>query len=347
MYQVKIALGHVAVTLAFLTGLVSLAPAAAAATPPKVVFLGDFATYYWTSGFAANPNWINKGELGFAFWGGTAGSIADRFQTDVVSLHPQIVHIMMGASDAQLVDDATFRFGPGGPAGYLAQMITEAKAANIKVIVGIEPQDFTEGNLAPMNAAMIAVAQANGVPVINYGNVLCGCVAPLGGSTGFDFATGASYLEPTPVPNPTPPLETGGTIPSPAGYAVMTQMAEAVINTMGAKLEGGYLQNAQQFNSNIANNNAPGGPSNVNTVAPNAVVQFTPYGYYSNGMLVPFLNSTFEGSSGTWVSSNPEVLYVNQMGLMWALNPGTASITYTSPTGVKFNRWVMYVPDPN
>jgi hypothetical protein len=28
---------------------------------PKVVFIGDYFTYEWTSAFAANPNWINQG----------------------------------------------------------------------------------------------------------------------------------------------------------------------------------------------------------------------------------------------------------------------------------------------
>jgi len=83
--------------------------------------------------------------------------------------------------------------------------------------------------------------------------------------------------------------------------------------------------------------------SNVNTVGPGYQLQFTPYGWYSNGLLEPFVNSTYAGSSGTWASSNPTVMYVNQTGVAWALSPGKANITYTSPTGVNFNLWTMTV----
>lgn len=42
-------------------------------------------------------------------------------------------------------------------------------------------------------------------------------------------------------------------------------------------------------------------------------------------------------------------MYVNQQGLAYALSAGTATITYTSPTGVKFSEWIMSragVPKP-
>jgi hypothetical protein len=42
--------------------------------PPKVVFIGDYITYYWDSAFAANPNWINKGSTGVAEFGPTSTS---------------------------------------------------------------------------------------------------------------------------------------------------------------------------------------------------------------------------------------------------------------------------------
>jgi hypothetical protein len=120
----------------------------------------------------------------------------------------------------------------------------------------------------------------------------------------------------------------------------MTEMAQATINTLNAKLTGGYLQNIEQGTPNETTN----GPApNVNAVSPAAVIQFTPYGIYSNGLVEPLLNSSFAGSTGTWTSSNPLVMYVNQKGLAWSLSPGTAIIRYTSPGGVSFNEWVMYV----
>jgi uncharacterized protein YjdB len=60
-------------------------------------------------------------------------------------------------------------------------------------------------------------------------------------------------------------------------------------------------------------------------------------------LVAPFVNDTFAGSSGTWASSSPLVMSVSQTGLAWALAPGTAAITYTSPSGVKFSEWIMYV----
>ena len=83
----------------------------------------------------------------------------------------------------------------------------------------------------------------------------------------------------------------------------------------------------------------------MNTVAPAAVIQFTPYGAYSNGLLEPFLYSNFAGSTGTWTSNNPLVMYVSQKGLAWSLSPGTAIIRYTSPGGVAFSEWIMYITE--
>ena len=77
------------------------ASAASAATQPKVVFIGDYFTYLWSSAFAANPNWINEGADGLGVVGGgeQSSQTLARFQSDVVALHPAIVHIMIGAND--------------------------------------------------------------------------------------------------------------------------------------------------------------------------------------------------------------------------------------------------------
>lgn len=125
----------------------------------------------------------------------------------------------------------------------------------------------------------------------------------------------------------------------------MTQMAAAVINTLNLKLEGGYLQDVEQANDRV---NAGTPIVNGNTVSTQALIQFTPYGVYSGlSAAQPMLNSNYAGATGTWASSNPLVMYVSQSGLAWALTAGTANITYTSPTGVKFSEWTMYVGDGN
>jgi hypothetical protein len=53
-----------------------------------------------------------------------------------------------------------------------------------------------------------------------------------------------------------------------------------------------------------------------------------------------------QDATGTWTSSNPVVMNINQQGLAWALSSGTTIIRYTSPTGVAFSEWVMYVSAP-
>jgi uncharacterized protein YjdB len=57
-------------------------------------------------------------------------------------------------------------------------------------------------------------------------------------------------------------------------------------------------------------------------------------------------NTTWEGSNGTWTSSNPLVMSVNQQGLAFATTGGTAIIRYTPPNGLKFSEWIMYVQAP-
>jgi hypothetical protein len=124
----------------------------------------------------------------------------------------------------------------------------------------------------------------------------------------------------------------------------MTQMAETAITSMTYTLKSGYLQNLQYPESNVCCDGAP--VYNVNAVAPNSILQFTPQGVFSDGSTHPMLNTTFAGASGTWTSSNPLVMYVSQEGLAWSLSQGTANITYTSPNGVRFSYWTMTVWPP-
>jgi hypothetical protein len=55
------------------------------------------------------------------------------------------------------------------------------------------------------------------------------------------------------------------------------------------------------------------------------------------------LNLNFQGSNGTWTSRNPMVMYISQTGYATAITPVTAIIRYTSPGGVAFSEWIMYV----
>jgi hypothetical protein len=137
-----------------------LCSVANAATPaPQVVFIGDYYTYNWTSAFAANPNWINKGINGNDLDGQTSSDVLARFQTDVVSLNPAIVHIMVGDFDAEISSAASTQYTPPAFAANLDAMVKAATAANIKVILGISPgigPDGGIGYLLPQIDSIIA-----------------------------------------------------------------------------------------------------------------------------------------------------------------------------------------------
>jgi lysophospholipase L1-like esterase len=97
-------------------------------------------TYYWTSGFAANPNWINQGSPGV--YAGNSSEALAAFQADVVSLHPTIIHIMLGAADASTATEAGYQLAIPSFLNNLEAMVKEAKAANTQVILGIESPYF-------------------------------------------------------------------------------------------------------------------------------------------------------------------------------------------------------------
>ncbi len=235
-------------------------PGATAA--PKVVFIGDQFTYMWgaTPPFAANPNWINRGwawtpvtNCFLICEGGTSGAALARFQTDVIDLHPTIVHIMVGADDLATDDTGIQAAGGIAPSFMtsLEEMVNMAKAADIRVILGIESVAWA--NATPpypqqLNAIVAAYGAQNNIPVINYGDALCQCVSSIGGAS--------ASVPPGPYMVPGATL---GSVPNAAGYALMTEMAEAVINTLGQTPVGGYLQNMELSDQSL-NSAVPSSP---------------------------------------------------------------------------------------
>ena len=342
--QSKLTLATFALLLSALVPLVAtaqLAPNYHRLQPaPKVVFIGDYITYEWASAFDANPNWINQGDP--APFNGSAAALA-RFQSDVVSLHPAAVHIMVGAFDAAYVSDESALFDFPGFVSNLDAMVKEAKAANIKVILGTTPPINTlqSGYLTQINAAIAGYGAANNIPVINYADLLCGC-ASLSMTNPFALYGTTPLMMPSAIVQVVP--DGDGVLPSTAGYAKMTQLAETIVATVNLTLKSGWLQDVEPPNETLDGGGVTG--INVNTVSPPAVVQFTPIGLYSDGSQHPLLNTDVQGSTGTWTSSNPVVMNVNQQGLAWALSQGTTIIRYTSPTGVAFSEWIMYVTAP-
>ena len=66
-----------------------------------------------------------------------------------------------------------------------------------------------------------------------------------------------------PTPNVVPEPDTGGILPSTAGYAQMTQLAEIAVATVNLTLKSGWLQDVE-----LPNETLNGSPINVNTVSP-------------------------------------------------------------------------------
>jgi hypothetical protein len=87
------------------------------------------------------------------------------------------------------------------------------------------------------------------------------------------------------APNVVPEPGVGGVLPSTAGYAAMTQLAETAVATENLTLKSGWLQDVELPNETVG-----GSQVNVNSVSPPAAVQFTPIGYYSDGSQHPLLN---------------------------------------------------------
>ncbi len=312
--------------------------ATAATNPPKVVFIGDWVTYGWTGAFTANKNWINEGTPGAGLAGkGDSGGTLARFQSDVVNLHPAIVHIMLGSSDADEDHDANFQLTLPSFLTNLDAMVKEAKVANIKVILGIEPStlSYESSILEQLNSVIASYGAANNIPVINYEGALCGYMCSGSGTAvGYSWTSKSSLLVTS--------GENGGLVPSGIGYSVMTQMAKATINSLNLTLKEGWLQDVQQANGNEDSGPAP----DVNTVQPGAVLQFTPTALYSDGSQQVLLSTNLQGSNGAWTSSDPLVMYVSPSGMTWAVSQGTAIIRYQSPSGMKFSEWIMYVKPP-
>jgi lysophospholipase L1-like esterase len=202
------------------------------ARSPKVVFIGDDTTLNW---FPQTALWINKGVAG-----DTSGKMLARFQTDVIDLHPDIVHILLGTYDVSSETPWQVACGPATGAtatcANLDAMVTMAQAAKIKVIIGT-PTPWGSGSLATQLQNQAAtVAKGNeeflcqslryrvqydplyaGIPLVDYNQVLSG-----GGPGDSPF-----------LPN----LTDNGIDPNAAGYALMTPLAETAIAAL--KVGGG------------------------------------------------------------------------------------------------------------
>jgi hypothetical protein len=319
-----------------------LAVSAKAQTLPKVVFTGDEVTHTWqqSASFQANENWIGAGVPGIPYLPGNGYSagVLSEFQTNVINQHPDFVFIETGASDIVYTSDATtYGLDWGGSASAIVGMVKMAQAAGIKVILGnIITTGFESDHY---NLWLQAYTQAENIPLVNFQSVLEGANStsgPLGGCVPC-VSEPATLLVSTASPYPM-------SLPTEAGSQLMTQMAQAAIATYGLTITGGYLSNVQAVPG--LNNDSPQFEPSVNNVAMGAGVQFTPQAAWNDGVTRPMTNIPYGGVIGTWSSSNPKVMAVNQQGFAYAYLPGTATIRFTTSGGHTFSPWTMTVSSP-
>jgi hypothetical protein len=300
-----------------LTSLLLLVPSAASAasvaTPanPKVVFVGDQVTANWPL-TQTNTNWINQGKAN-----ASCETLAGNIQA-AIALHPNVIHIMAGMIDQFNEAGMGATYATGDFAGCLQGMAQAAKAANIQVVFGLEPQSGATGysgeyvSPSTMNTIIAAYAAQQGITVINYENV--------------------------PVTGP----YAGDLTPNSLGYQTMTALLENVLPTLNLPLAGGYLQNVAVNPYSDVGSTTP--VANQNTVLPGDGVSFTAVGWFNNNPSIQKqLNTNIYGMNGTWTSSNPLVMTIDPFGNAQALTVGTATIRYTSLIGVPFSEWVMNV----
>jgi lysophospholipase L1-like esterase len=182
---------------------------------PTVVFVGDSITYNWSQNWAgqqstfAQNNWLNVGVIGL-----TSSQIAAPFDSYVIDLQPQAVHILAGTNDVypgwQLSDTAN----------NIQTMVKKAKQHHIAVVIGTippwgpgalpekadpSPQRFQR--IDQLNQWIIQFAAQQGIQVVDYHSLLAA-------------ANGENYV---------PALTVDGVHPSAAGYAVMTPYTEQAL----------------------------------------------------------------------------------------------------------------------
>ena len=110
---------------------------AAAATPPRVIFMGDSITENWNLSDAA---FFDKGIVNRGISGQTSSQMLVRFRADVVALRPGTVHILAGTNDVA---------GNTGPLAAqdfknnIMSMVELARANGIAVVLGSIPPAAT------------------------------------------------------------------------------------------------------------------------------------------------------------------------------------------------------------
>ncbi len=138
---------------------------------PKVVFIGDSITENWK---IADPSLFSETMLDRGIGGQTTPQILLRFYQDVVSLHPQVVHIMAGTND---ISGNTGASTDGTIVRNIRAMIDIAKANGIRVVLasitpsktfiarpGVDPSS----RIAAVNRELKALAAEKRITYADY-----------------------------------------------------------------------------------------------------------------------------------------------------------------------------------
>jgi hypothetical protein len=301
----------------------------------QVAFIGGTTMYKWQDSgtFGGSPAYQWEG-YGFKVFAPTGPCVETNealaaLQGIIASGQKPVIHLMVGAADAATDDTHPVAQQLQSFETCFANVVTTAQNANLKILAGTNP--FAPGNdIDPYNKFIFAYCTAKGIPVIDYQTLLV---------RANDNFEGTEYWIPPPIVLNGPPGS--GTPPSitSKGYAIMNALADRAIAQYvgGVTLNGGYLGNEY-----LDNNGAPpftGG----NTLSPGAEMHWYAFGQYSDGITQQIANANVLNLYGTWTSSNPEVVSIDQYGTAWTLAPGTANIHFTTLSGATLNEWVMTV----
>lgn len=193
---------------------------------PVAVFMGDSITQNW---IATDKDLFSHGNIDRGIGGQTSPQMLLRFWQDVVSLKPQVVHIMAGTNDI------AGNTGPNSPQDFqnnIKAMVALAKANGIAVVLGsIPPADRfgwrpelkPAAQIIALNAWLKDFAAANGLIYADYHSALADANGGLPAQYGSD-----------------------GVHPNAAGYAVMRPIAERAI---AQALEAAKAQAIRRFGS--------------------------------------------------------------------------------------------------
>lgn len=182
--------------------------AAVTARSTQVVYLGDSITENWQ---LADPAMYSAAVLDRGISGQTSPQVLLRFYSDVVSVRPRVLHLMVGTNDI------AGNTGPSAPGDYennVRAMLDIAAAHHIRVVLaaippcrllgwsGVDPRP----QLARLNGWLKVEAARRHLEFVDYGSVLA--------------AADGGMLD---------AYSNDGVHPNRAGYALMRPLAEAAV----------------------------------------------------------------------------------------------------------------------